>query len=73
MTYPPSSRDAFPPTRFVAQYYYRTKNGGRTRTQLGASTNQLSSSIARTESAVLAYLRKRHPGLEIELVSVEWF
>lgn len=67
-----ASTTPLPPTYFKAQYFYGTPNGSRTLSQLMSNVSQLSSPSARTESAVLAYLRKRHPGLEIELVSVEW-
>lgn len=55
---------------YRADYYY-IKNGSRTRTQLHGSVSQHLQG-ATTESSVLNYLRKKHPGYEIELMSLEW-
>lgn len=51
--------------------YYYEKNGARTRTQ---STLSVTFNLhqARSETAVLAYLRKHHPGYEITIMSLEW-
>lgn len=57
-------------TRVRVDYYY-LKNGSRTRTQTTLhvvyNLNQ-----GTTDFAVMNYLRKRHPGCEIELLSTDW-
>lgn len=59
-------------TRLVVDYLYGREGGSYTRTRLGTSTSQLAHPMARSETAVLAYLRKRHPGLQITILSVEF-
>lgn len=51
--------------------YYYGKGGARTRCQLGISVWQHLNG-ATTENSVLNYLRKKHPGYEIELMSIDW-
>ena len=58
------------PSSYRADYYY-VKGGSRTRTQLHGSVSQHLHG-ATTESSVLNYLRKKHPGHEIELMTLEW-
>jgi hypothetical protein len=55
---------------YRADYYYR-KGNARTRSQISGNVWQHLEG-ATTESAVIAYLRRRHPGYEIDLMSVEW-
>lgn len=59
------------PKHYRADYYY-SRNLSRTRTQLTGSVSQHLNG-ATTESAVLSYLRRKHPGYEIDLMSLEWF
>jgi len=59
------------PTGYRADYYY-SKGLSRTRTQLTGSVSQHLQG-ATTESAVMSYLRKKHQGYEIDLMSLEWF
>lgn len=58
------------PTSYKANYYY-VKNGSRCRTSITGSVSQHLHG-ATTESAVLNYLRRMHPGCEIELMSLDW-
>jgi hypothetical protein len=57
-------------TSYRADYYYR-KGNSRTRTQIAGSVWQQLRG-ATTESAVIAYLRQRHLGYEIDLMRLEW-
>jgi hypothetical protein len=58
------------PTYYRADYYY-SKNGSRSRTQISGLVSQHLNG-ATTESAVLNYLRHKHSGYEIELMSLDW-
>jgi len=58
------------PTNDRADYYY-SKGGSRTRTTITGSVSQHLHG-ATTESAVLNYLRNKHPGYEILLMNLEW-
>lgn len=57
--------------KYKADYYY-IKNGSRGRTGISGYIGQHLGG-AETESAVLNYLKKRHPGAEIELMKVEFY
>jgi len=57
--------------RFSVDYIFQTKTGGPHRTQL-VSTNMQLPNLASSETAVLAWLRKRHTGCEITIVSLDW-
>lgn len=59
-------------TRVVVDYTYGREGGSKTRSRLGTSTTNLSHPMARSETAVLAYLRKRHPGLDITILSIDF-
>jgi len=60
-------------TRFVVEYIYQRKvNGSPSRCRLESSVQQLAHPAARSETAVLAYLRKRHPQHDITILSVEF-
>jgi hypothetical protein len=60
------------PTSFRVDYYYRRIGiDSRTRTQLGGSVSQHLQG-ATTESAVMSFLRAKHPGSEITLMGLEW-
>ena len=60
------------PTRYKADYTYQRPGGGsRTRTKISGYVSQHLRG-ATTESAVLQYLRTKHPGYEITLMSLEW-
>lgn len=58
------------PTNYRVDYYYE-HNGSRGRTQLNGSVMQHLHG-ATTETAVLSYLRKKHPGCEITMMNLEW-
>jgi hypothetical protein len=51
--------------------YYYEKKGTRARTSATLSVSQ-NLHLATTESAVMSYLRQRHPGCEIYLMGLEW-
>jgi len=53
--------------RFSVEYVYELK-GSRARTRLSSSTMQLAHPDAKSETAILAYLKKRHPGYEITIL-----
>lgn len=57
-------------TQVRVDYYYM-RNGSRTRTQRTLST-VYNLHQARSETAILRYLREQHPGCEIEIMSLEW-
>lgn len=57
--------------RFSVDYIYQTATGGPHRTQL-ISTNTQLPNLATSETAVLAWLRKRHVGCEITIISLDW-
>ncbi len=60
------------PTRYRADYYYESQTTrSRTRSQFSGYVSQRLEG-ATTESAVVKYLRKLHPGYEIPLTSVQW-
>lgn len=59
------------PNNYRVDYYY-SKGLSKTRTQLTGSVSQHLHN-ARTESAVMSYLRSKHPGYDIYLMSLEWF
>lgn len=59
------------PREFLADYYAATARGSRTRFQRRAGLMQLPAK-ARSETAVLAYLRKLHPMCEITIISLEF-
>lgn len=59
------------PANYRADYYY-SKGLSKTRTQLTGSVSQHLHG-ATTESAVMSYLRHKHQGYEIYLMSLEWF
>jgi hypothetical protein len=57
---------------FIADYYYTKEGGvGGTRTHLRGSVSQHLRGGS-TESAVMSYLRSKHPGHDIELMSLDW-
>jgi len=59
-------------TAFRVDYFYRRIGiDSRTGTQLGGSVSQHLQD-ATTESAVMDFLRKKHPGYEITLMGLEW-
>jgi hypothetical protein len=60
------------PTIYRADYYYKhTGSRSSTRTQITGSVSQHLNG-ATTENAVVAYLRRKHPGHGILLMSLEW-
>jgi hypothetical protein len=58
------------PTYYKADYYY-SKGSSRTRTSISGYVSQHLHG-ATTESAVVNYLRSKHPGYEISLMSLDW-
>jgi len=63
---------AFPVSRVVVEYLYGRAGGSMTRSRLITSPTNLAHPMARSETAVLAYLRKRHPGLEITILALDF-
>lgn len=61
-----------PATRFIVDYTYGRAGGSATRTRLSTATSQLSNPQARSITAVESYLKRRHPGLEITILNVEF-
>ena len=59
-------------SRFKVEYTYGTEKGAQTRTRLITSTTNLYNPATRSETGVLAYLRHRHPGLEITILDLEF-
>ena len=60
------------PINYTADYYYHKHGvGSRTRTTIVGSVSQYLQG-ATTESAVLSYLKKKHPGCEITLMKLTW-
>ena len=59
-------------SRFKVEYTYGTEKGAQTRTRLMTSTTNLYNPATRSETGVLAYLRHRHPGLEITILDLEF-
>lgn len=60
------------PNSYTADYYYQKHGvGSRTRTTIVGSVSQHLQG-ATTESAVLSYLKKKHPGCEITLMKLTW-
>ncbi len=60
------------PSSYRADYYYQKPGvAAKTRTQITGSVSQHLHG-ATTESAVLNYLRAKHPGYEILLMSLDW-
>lgn len=57
--------------RFLVDYTYGRPGGSVTRTRILTSNRNLTN-LAQSETAVLAFLRKRHPGLEVTIISLEW-
>ena len=57
---------------YRADYYYqKSGSSSRARTQISGSISQHLRG-ATTESAVMSYLQKKHPGCEITLMKLEW-
>lgn len=63
---------ALPSSRFKVEYFYQRPGNAPTRTVLSTNTSQLGNASTRSETAVLGYLRKRHPGFDIQIVSLEF-
>lgn len=58
--------------RFRVDYLVSPKHGAPTRTQLSSSNVQLPA-LATSETAVLAWLKRRHPGAEITIITLDWY
>jgi len=59
-------------SRFHVDYTYGHEGGAQTRTRLTTSTTNLYNPATRSETGVLAYLKHRHPGLEITILDLEF-
>ena len=59
-------------SRFEVEYTYGKAGGSHARTRMSTSTTNLENSATRSETGVLAYLKKRHPGLEITILNLEF-
>ena len=60
-------------TRFKVDYTYgKTMTSSRTRAKISTSMTNLQPPGARSEMAIRAYLRKKHPGLEIMIMNLEF-
>ena len=59
-------------SRFQVEYTYGHTGGSQTRTRLTTSTTNLYNPATRSETGVLAYLKNRHPGLEITILDLEF-
>jgi hypothetical protein len=57
--------------RFRADYMYLHKNGAWHRTTLITSNINLPN-LSTSETAVVAYLRRKHNGADINLISLDW-
>ena len=57
--------------RFQADYLYMHKNGAWHRTQMVSSNINLPN-LSTSETAVVAYLKRKHGGAEINLISLDW-
>jgi hypothetical protein len=73
------SEDGFPtagPQRdsgmFRVQYNVRTPHGSSSTFTLSSRINQMQNS-PRSETAILQYLKKRHPGTEIQINDLEFY
>ena len=58
--------------RFHVVYTFGKSVGSQTRTETFSSTSNLPNPDARSEMAVAAFLKTRHPGSEITILSVEF-
>lgn len=59
-------------TRFIVDYMYETPSGSRTTTKFSASTSQIGPMPMRSETALVGYLQRKHPGCSIIIRNVEW-
>lgn len=59
------------PTMFTVEYGVKTPSGNRSRFTKSTGTNNLEYQ-ARSETAVQNYLRKKHPGTEITIISLRF-
>lgn len=59
------------PQRFRVSYFVESPKGHSTRFESGGSLEDLRN--ARSETAVLAMLKKRHPGTEITIQNLEFY
>lgn len=58
--------------RFRVDYIYQTKSGAPCRTQVASSNVQLPA-LSTSETAVLSWLKRRHMGADINIISLDWF
>lgn len=59
------------PTTFYVDYYVTSKSGSKGRNSFSTGITQING--AQSESAVLAYLRKKHPDArDITIMKLDW-
>ena len=61
--YTPTAKD---PKQFSVDYYVETKNASRARFTRVSGLNQIPGN-GKSETAVLSYLRRLHPGTQIQI------
>lgn len=59
-----------PATSFHVDYLVVTPKGSRSRFRIQTGLSQINN--ARSETAVLAYLRRRHPGTDVLIYSLDF-
>lgn len=57
--------------RFRAEYLYMHKNGAWHRTVMVSSNINLPN-LSTSETAVVAYLKRKHNGADVNLISLDW-
>jgi hypothetical protein len=67
-----SSGNDHPASRALVDYVVETPKGSRTRFQRGVGLNQIGSGNPQSETAVLGYLRKQHPGTDIQINNISF-
>ena len=66
--YVPTAKD---PHQFSVDYYVETKNGARARFTRVTGLNSIPGN-AKSETAVLGYLRRLHPACDISIVDLKF-
>jgi hypothetical protein len=60
----------FSPRNFAVDYYVFSPRGSKARFQRTSGINQIRNAMS--ETAVYFYLKKFHPGCDIQIQSLEW-
>lgn len=58
--------------QFNVQYTFKTENGTPHHTSMTSMTNQIGPVPNNSETAVLSYLRSKHPGCDIMVRDLSW-